>query len=406
MDCVWVCVVGWLCLARGGCRDTPSCGCNARDVSGWCGVLGDVSSACVVDDAPETVAYWRERAQRAEGQVAELTGQVAELTGQVGELAEQVAVLGRMLFGQSSERTRPGQGRTKDDLTQTGRGGPQRPKPGRRRGQQPGSRGHGRRDYSHLTTREVLHDVPPDQRICACCGVEFEPLGSQASEQIDWEVEITRVVHRRLRYRRWCDCPGARTVTAPPAPNLTGKSRFTPGFAARLLYEKYVLGLPVHRIARALAAEGFDVAEGSLCGTLKAVAGLLVPLESAIVARNAQAGHAHADETSWRVFQPVEGKDSYRWWLWVFLTTDTVVFTMDPTRSTRVLERHFGIDRADGTLPPERRLVLVARTFTPRTSAWPGWTGWIPSGAGPTSAGTSSGPATPTTNSGTGGTSG
>jgi hypothetical protein len=120
---------------------------------------------------------------------------------------------------------------------------------------------------------------------------------------------------------------------------------------ARLLYEKYVLGLPVHRIVRALAAEGLPVAQGTVCGALKSTADLLVPLESAIVERNAQAAHVHADETSWRVFEQTEGKDGYRWWLWVFLAQDTAVFTMDPTRSTAVLDRHFGIDRTDPTPP-------------------------------------------------------
>jgi transposase len=164
-------------------------------------------------------------------------------------------------------------------------------------------------------------------------------------------VTITRVVHRRLRYRRRCDCPGQRTVIAPPAPNPIPKGRFTPSFLARLLYEKYVLGLPVHRIVRALAAEGLPVAQGTVCGALKSTADLLVPLESAIVERNAQAAHVHADETSWRVFEQTEGKDGYRWWLWVFLAQDTAVFTMDPTRSTAVLDRHFGIDRTDPTPP-------------------------------------------------------
>jgi transposase len=74
--------------------------------------------------------------------------------------------------------------------------------------------------------------------------------------------------------------------------------------------------------------------------------------------------HAHADETSWRVFEQVEDKECHRWWLWVFLTVDTVVFRMDPTRSTAVLERHFGIDRqAPGPLV-DRHLVLSTDFYT------------------------------------------
>jgi hypothetical protein len=97
---------------------------------------------------------------------------------------------------------------------------------------------------------------------------------------------------------------------------------------------------------------------------LKAVADLLVPLEEAIRARNATAVHVHADETSWRVFEQIEGKDGHRWWLWVFIAEDTVVFRMDPTRNTTVLERHFGIERTDGALAEGRRLLLSTDFYT------------------------------------------
>ncbi|MGH3981274.1 MAG: IS66 family transposase, partial [Pseudonocardiaceae bacterium] len=198
-----------------------------------------------------------------------------------------------------------------------------------------------------------------------------------------------------LRYRRRCDCPGTRTVTAPPAANPIPKGRLTSEFLARLLYEKYVLGLPVHRIVRSLAAAGLRVSEGTLCGALKAVADLLLPLEQAIVGRNAQAVHVHVDETGWRVFAQTEGKQGHRWWLWVFLTQDTVVFTMDPTRSADVVDRHFGIDRAEAALPQGRRLVLSTDFYSAYQSL-ARVAGVDPLWCGPTSADTSSGPATRT----------
>ena len=317
----------------------------------------------MIDDATE-VAYWRERAIRAESRLAAAEERLAGAEARILELSEQVAVLSRMLFGRSSERA--GSGKPGDRAGDDGQGDPGRPGGGQagRRGQRPGSKGHGRRDYSGLDTREEIHDVPVGQRICAECGLEFEFLGSESSERIDWQVRLTRIVHRRLRYRRRCQCPGPRTVTAPPAPAPVPKGRFTAAFLARLLYQKYVLGLPVHRIVRALAADGLDLAEGTVSGALKAAGELLVPLEDAIIARNAQAVHVHADETSWRVFERAEGKDGHRWWLWVFLTGDTVVFRMDPTRSTAVLERHFGIDRADGALAEGRRLLLSTDFYT------------------------------------------
>ena len=296
---------------------------------------------------------WQERLEAAEARAEAAEARVAELV-------EQVAVLSRMLFGQSSEKSRPVPGSTPDSSGagggQAGAGVAGPAKPGR--GQQRGSRGHGRRDYSYLDTEEVVHDVADGLRCCAACGLAFEFLGSETGEQIDWRVKLIRIVHRRLRYRRRCDCVGGRTVTAPPAPNPVAKGLFTAGFLARLLYHKYVLGMPVHRIVRLLAAEGLEVSEGTLTGAMQQMAALLEPLREAIVARNRGAVHVHADETTWRVYERPDGKDGYRWWLWVFLADDTVVFTMDPTRSASVLDTHFGIDRADQKLADGRRLVL------------------------------------------------
>jgi transposase len=318
--------------------------------------------AMVFVDPAEDVAYWRARTEQLENELADANARIAKLT-------EQVATLSRMMFGRSSERGgRSGavadpdqelddEAETDSADDRTGQA-PDNGKPKQSKGQQRGSRGHGRRDYSHLPTVEVVHDVPAEQRFCSCCGLEFEAFDAERSEQLDWQVHVTRIVHKRLRYRRRCGCPGKRTVTAPPVANPVPKGHLTAGFLARLLFDKYVLCLPVNRIMRSLAAEGLDLAAGSLCGALRSVAGLLAPLYDAIVAHNAAAVHAHIDETSWRVFEHDEEGHGHRWWLWVFLTADTVVFTIDPTRSTAVVEAHFGVDRDDAALADGRRLLI------------------------------------------------
>jgi Transposase IS66 family len=145
------------------------------------------------------------------------------------------------------------------------------------------------------------------------------------------------------------------------------KGRFTAGFCARLLYLKFVLGLPVHRIVKILATEGLAVSEGTVARALKALAGLLEPVERAIRARNTAATQGHADETTWQVYQQVESKSGHRWWLWVFIAEDTVVFRMDTTRSNAVLDTQFQITAADrqaGALPDGRQLALSSDFYT------------------------------------------
>jgi len=309
--------------------------------------------------------YWRARSGRAEARVAELeaataalradkaglTARVAELAGQVARLQESVTTLSGLLFGSSSEKG--------GSLSRgNGRAGGDRPDGAGKRGQRPGRPGHGRRDRSHLETEERVIDVAAGQRCCAECGEPFEFLGTEDSEQVDWQVKITRIVWRRRRYRRRCACPGPATICAPPAPRPVPKGLFTAGFLARLAYEKHVLGRPVHRIVAALAADGFDVAAGTLCGALKQVAPLIAPWAEAIAAHGRTAGHVHADETSWQVFEDIKDKDGHRWWLWVFVTDQTTVFVMDPSRSAEVAAGQLGIDREQAALEAGRRLII------------------------------------------------
>ena len=311
---------------------------------------------------------WQAEAERLTAEDAVLRAEVADLKGQVCALAERVSVLARMAFGTSSEKAAkraPG-----DDHTAGSGDDPADPGGGREtrgRGQRRGSRGHGRRDYSHLRTREEIHDVPESERWCPCCGAGYVQFGQESCEQIDWQVELLRIVHRRPTYRRTCRCPVRGLLIAPAVPKAIGKGRFTSGFLARLLTEKFVLGRPAHRIVAALAHDGFDLAEGTLAGVFAACAELLAPLAQAISDRNAAAAHLHVDETSWNVYAAVEGKDSHRWWCWVFVGPDTTVFTIAPSRSLKVLTAQLGIDTDDdGRLPdalPGGRELLLSSDF-------------------------------------------
>ena len=68
------------------------------------------------------------------------------------------------------------------------------------------------------------------------------------------------------------------------------------------------------------------------------------------------------------MFAAVEGKDSHRWWCWVFVGPDTTVFRIAPSRSLAVLTEQLGIDTDDDTdtltLPEGRQLLLSSDFYT------------------------------------------
>jgi len=278
--------------------------------------------------------------------VRDLEERVAKLEGLAGE----IAFLRQQLFGRTSERSRPPMRSTPEaggapDAAST---------PGRKRGQQPGAPGHGRRRHPDLPTEEIIHRLPVDGQRCPRCGRRFDPFpGTEDSEEIDWDVRVSRRIHRRERYTPMCRCgavPGI--VTAPCPARLIRKGKFSTGFWVHLLLDKFLFQLPLHRIRRMLALEGLSVSQGTLTGGLQRVHALVQPLYAAILERSRQAAHWHMDETRWMVFAEVAGKAGHRWWLWVVATGDTCAFIIDPTRSAKVPREHLG--EAEGTLSVDR----------------------------------------------------
>jgi hypothetical protein len=149
----------------------------------------------------------RLQAENAELRVwlAQVLARDAERDAELEQLRADFAVLQRLLFGRSSERSRPGPPAGGGDGAGDGSQGRERGSGmGRKRG--PGARA-GRRDYSHLPRFEVLWDFPGGGYCCPECGEPFTPLGDHVSgEQLDWQVIVRLVAHCRRRYKRACSC--------------------------------------------------------------------------------------------------------------------------------------------------------------------------------------------------------
>jgi len=269
-----------------------------------------------------------------------------------------------MLFGRSSEKSRPEPPRGGDDGDPGGGGEPDGGKKQARRG--PGARS-GRRDYSHLPRFDVFWDFEGGGYCCPECGEPFTVLGDHWSgEQLDWHVTVRLRTHCRRRYKRACSCRVPATVTAPGPPKAIGKGLFTNGFIAMLLTERFAAGRSMNSLVTGLSRQGAEISPATLAGTCAQAGTLLAPLADAIADRNRDSWHLHADETTWRVLAPRDGSGPAKWWLWVFIGPDTVCFVMDPSRSGAVLARHAGIGE-DGQLSADEdggpRSLVISSDF-------------------------------------------
>ena len=201
-----------------------------------------------------------------------------------------------------------------------------------------------RRDYSHLPVVVDTIGLPVDNCCCPRCGLPYTQSGTEDSEQIEVDVRPFRRRIRRRRYQRTCNCPGPQTLVVPSPPKLIPKGRLGTSIWVEILLGKYFSHQPIERQLAAWRLCGLDLAAGTVNGGLQHLEPLFQPLYEALLAHSAQASFAQADETRWLVFIEQEGKIGHRWWLWVFLTEDTVVFRLDPSRSHDVPEGHFAAD--------------------------------------------------------------
>jgi len=269
--------------------------------------------------------YWRRQHDRAIAREAALKQELARAQAEIRDLKQR-------LYGKRSEK-----GTTASEA-QAGEAKPSRP-----RGQAPGSQGHGRTPRPHLPVVEEWRALPPESQVCPCCQAPFDPFpGTEDSDIVEIQVSAyVRKIHRQ-RYRKTCQCPQAPgLITAPPAPRLIPKCSLGVSVWVEVLLRKYLYAIPTNRLCADLKTLGVPIALGTLTGGLKQLASLFEPLRAALLERHLTERLFHGDETRWKVFEAVEGKVGYRWYLWLTRSASVVYFWMAPGRGAEVIKAHF-----------------------------------------------------------------
>ncbi len=317
--------------------------------------------------ATEREEAWKGKAQRLEQVVRQQQAQITALTHKLEEALARIAWLEGQVFGRKSEQCPKPEPNAHDstpavdDHEDTAGVPDSGSQPRRKRGKQPGAKGYGRKRRDDLSAEETVHDLPEDKKQCPRCGEPFDRFPkTEDSEQIEWEVVLYRRIHKRSQYVPTCDCQAVPGIVAAPCPpKLIRRGMFANSFWVRLLMEKFLFQRPLYRVRKVLALEGLSMSQGTLTGGLRRIGELLQPVYTRILERSRSANHWKMDETRWLVFEEVDGKKGYRWWLWVVITDDTVAFLLEPTRSAQVPRDHLGKDPA-GIINADRYSVYKA----------------------------------------------
>ena len=254
------------------------------------------------------------------------------------QLSARIRYLEQKLYGRKSEKNT-----SSEKSTSISSSGDNPSK--RKRGQQNGSPGHGRRDYSHLPVKEEIFELY--EAVCPVCGCAYRQasfLDTDDSELIEMKFEAYRRKIRRKQYKKACQCAGVPgIITAPGPARLIGRGKLGISVWVTLLLEKYLYQRPINRLLESFKDIEFDASPGTIGDGLKKLAPLFEPVLEEIIKKNQTERHLHADETRWLVFEFIEGKKSTRWYMWVFVSKNTVVYILDPSRAASVIEKHLSV---------------------------------------------------------------
>ena len=207
-----------------------------------------------------------------------------------------------------------------------------------------------------------------------------------------------RLIKRKM-YAQACECDGVPgLVTAPPTPRLIPKSAVGISIWTEVLLNKFLFSRATYNLCKDYGYRGLPIAPGTLTGGLKRITPLFSPLIAQLVEKQLTEALFHNDETGWKVFESIEGKVGYRWWLWVTQSSSVVYYTLAPSRSGDIPIDYFSgldkrleqvivvCDRYSGykRLARENAVILLAfcwahvrRDFLDAAKSWPDLEAWM-----------------------------
>ena len=270
------------------------------------------------------VGYWKSMHKKAKAREAKLIQENKELGARLKQRE-------RLLFGRKSEQSKSKTLKADSDKVQT-----------RKRGQQPGSVGHGRRRHDNLQVKEEVYDLPEDAKCCSRCRMPFDLFpGTEDSELVEVEVQAHVRRIKRKRYKCICFCQNFLAIITADGPDkLIPKGAYGDSLWTQVLLDKFLSYRPTYRFLESLKLLSLNISQGTITDGLKRLSPLFQPIYQQIIVKNQIENHWHADETRWLIFKEVQGKTGYKWYLWVFKSVSTVVYIMDKSRSSKVPKNH------------------------------------------------------------------
>ena len=236
---------------------------------------------------------------------------------EIKRLSLLIEKLKRMVFGQKSEKLLRQIDQLELELEELhiGQGEhaskSERKTPGKKKDRE-------QRTFPDTLPRDTEEHLPKDAA-CPDCGGEWQRLGEDVSEVLEYVPEHYRVV-RHVRPRFACKC--CERMAQAPAPGRPLERCYAgPGLLAHVTVSKYLDHQPIYRQCQIAARQGVELSESTLGDWIGGVHELFSPLMAVLRQYVFASPKLHADDTPISVLAPGNGKTK-QGRLWVYARDD------------------------------------------------------------------------------------
>lgn len=172
-----------------------------------------------------------------------------------------------------------------------------------------------------LPRARVEHDIPDDQKTCAC-GCQLTRIGEVTSEQFDLIPARAQVLqHVRFKYAcRSCEGTsheGPAVVTAAMPAQPIPKSNASPGLLAHIATAKFSDGMPLYRLEGILARDRIEVSRTTSASWMIRIGDMIVPLINLMHETQISYDILQMDETSVQVLREDGRPATTKSYMWV-----------------------------------------------------------------------------------------
>lgn len=169
---------------------------------------------------------------------------------------------------------------------------------------------------TNFEEKVVILEAPSEKKFDPKTGEALSLVGYETSERLHRVPgKFQRVIYKREKYG-YADSRDL-VYTAEPLKAIVPKGKLTDEFIEEIVYQKYLMGVPLYRQLVSYNAEGADLSKSTLSDTVKQFANFYRPIARAILEEVFSEEVVHADETrincQKRIGQKQELKETYFW---------------------------------------------------------------------------------------------